>query len=172
MIKAEYALLFGLEMLLSIRATHIEAFGDSLLVVQQISKVFQCLDESLNVYLDKCLDIISTLAYFNIAHISRHDNWRANELAQQASGYHVDHGMFHISQRPMTSFANVEVKPELTASATHENSSAGGNQDWRKPIFDYLRDPSKRVDRTVRRMAFKYEIRDGDLYRRTVDDVS
>ena len=73
--QAEYeALLFGLEMLLAIGATHIEAYGDSLLVVQQISKVFQCLDESLNDYLDKCLDIISALDCFSIAHISRHDN--------------------------------------------------------------------------------------------------
>ena len=73
--QAEYeALLFGLEMLLAIGATHIEAFGDSLLVVQQISKVFQCFDESLNVYLDKCLDIISVLDCFSIAHMSRHDN--------------------------------------------------------------------------------------------------
>ena len=106
--QAEYeALLFGLEMLLAIGVTHIEAYGDSLLVVQQIFKVFQCLDESLNVYLDKCLDIISTLDYFSIAHISRHDNWKANELAQQASGYHVDHGMFHISEKPMSSLANI-----------------------------------------------------------------
>ena len=86
-------LLFGLELLLDIGAIHIEAFGDSLLVVQQVSKVFQCLDESLDVYLDKCLDIIFTLDYFNIAHISRHDNWKENELAQQASGYHVNHGI-------------------------------------------------------------------------------
>ena len=94
------------------------------------------MDESLNVYLDKCLDIIYTLDYFNIAHISRHDNWRANELEQRASGYHVDHGMFHISQRPMTSFSNVEAEPELTASATNEKFSAGRNQDWREPITD------------------------------------
>ena len=39
MIKAEYVL-FGLELLLAIGATHIEAFGDSLLVVHQISMVF------------------------------------------------------------------------------------------------------------------------------------
>ena len=84
--QAEYeALLFGLEMLFAIGATDIEAFCDSLLVVQLISKVFQCFDESLNVYLDKCLDIIYTLDYFSIAHISRHDNWQANGLAQQAS---------------------------------------------------------------------------------------
>ena len=91
-------MLFGLEVLVATGATHIEAFGDSLLVVQQISKVFQCLDESLNHYLDKCLDIISALDYFNIAHIHRQDNWIANELAQQASGYHVSRGIFfHIS---------------------------------------------------------------------------
>ena len=71
-------MLFGLEMLFAIGARHIEAFGDSLLVVQQISKVFQCFDESLNVYLDKYLDIISTLDYFSIAHISRLENRRAN----------------------------------------------------------------------------------------------
>ena len=117
-------------MLFAIGATHIEAFGDSLLVVQQISKVFQCFDESLNVYLDKCLDIISNLDYFSIAHISRHDNWRANELAQQASDYHVDRGMFHISQRPMSSLANIgEAESEPTVSATNEIFNVGENQD-------------------------------------------
>ena len=91
-------MLFGLTLLLAICAIHIEAFGDSLLVVQQISKVFQCFDDSLNVYLDKCLDIISDLDYFSIAHISRHDNWRENGLAQQTSGDSVDHGVLHIYQ--------------------------------------------------------------------------
>ena len=36
---------------LAIGAIHIEASGDSLLVVQQISKGYQCFDESLIVYL-------------------------------------------------------------------------------------------------------------------------
>ena len=42
------ALLFGLELLIAVGATHVEAFGDSLLIVQQVKKVFQCFDESLN----------------------------------------------------------------------------------------------------------------------------
>ena len=96
MIKAEYALLFGLELLLAIGAIHIETFGDSLLVVQQISKSYQCLDESLIIYLEACVDEIFSLGCFQIVHISRHDNWR--ELAQQASGYHVDHSVMHIHQ--------------------------------------------------------------------------
>jgi hypothetical protein len=55
--QAEYeALLFGLEILASMKARHVEAFGDSLLVVQQVSGECQCLEGSLNAYLDKCLD--------------------------------------------------------------------------------------------------------------------
>ncbi|MBI0385027.1 ribonuclease HI family protein, partial [Streptomyces albiflaviniger] len=47
--QAEYeALLFGLEFLVFAGVTHVEAFGDSLVVVQQISKQCQCLDGSLN----------------------------------------------------------------------------------------------------------------------------
>ena len=79
MIKAEYTLLFGLELFLAIGAIHIEAFGDSLLVVQQISNGYQCFDESLLVYLEVCLDVKFTMCCFKILHISRHDNWR--ELA-------------------------------------------------------------------------------------------
>ena len=119
-----------------------------MLVVQQISKVFQCFDESLNLYLDKCLDIISTLDYFSIAHISRQDNHIANELAQQASGYHVYRGVFHISYKPMLALANTskaELKP--IDSAADEGSSAGDDKDWRKPIVEYLQDSSKRTDR-------------------------
>jgi hypothetical protein len=60
--QAEYgALLFGLEILESMGVKHVEAFGDSLLIVHQISRKYQCLDGSLNAYLDKCLDVIVRL---------------------------------------------------------------------------------------------------------------
>ena len=69
LIKAKYALLFGLNLFLAIGAIHIEASGDSLLIVQQMSKGYQCFDESLIVYLEVCLDIEFTLGCFSIAHI-------------------------------------------------------------------------------------------------------
>jgi ribonuclease HI len=68
---AEYeALLFGLEILESMGVKHVEAFGDSLLIVQQVSETYQCLDGSLNVYLDKCLDVIVKFDDFSIHHIN------------------------------------------------------------------------------------------------------
>ena len=68
---------------------HVEAFGDSLLVVQQVSKVCQYYNGVLNAYLDKCLDIISCFDEFVIRHIPREENEKANALAQQASSYNV-----------------------------------------------------------------------------------
>ena len=88
--QVEYkALLFGLEFLQSMGVRHVEAFGDSFLVVQQVSKVCQCYNVSLNAYLDRCLDIISCFDEFVIRHIPRDSNKKANALAQQASGYDV-----------------------------------------------------------------------------------
>ena len=95
--QVEYeALLFGLEFLQSMDVKHVEAFGDSLLVVQQVSKVCQCYNGALNAYLDKCLDIISCFDEFVIRHIPREDNQKANALAQQASGYNVTKKYFNI----------------------------------------------------------------------------
>jgi hypothetical protein len=66
---------------------HVEAFGDSLLVVLQIAGTFQCFDRSLNAYLDKCLKIIALFDDFTIQHVSRDENTVANDLVQQASGF-------------------------------------------------------------------------------------
>jgi ribonuclease HI len=46
-------LIFSLEILESMGVKHVEAFADSLLIVQQVSRKYQCLDGSLNAYLDK-----------------------------------------------------------------------------------------------------------------------
>ena len=65
--QVEYeALLFGLEFSQSMGVKHVEAFGDSLLVVQQVFKVCQCYNGALNAYVDKCLDIISCFDEFVI----------------------------------------------------------------------------------------------------------
>jgi ribonuclease HI len=95
------ALLFGLVILESMDVKHVKAFGDSLLVVHQVSGKYQCLDGSLNAYLDKCLDIIARFDEFFIHHIYRPKNSRDNDLAQQASGYNVSNKNFSIIRKLM-----------------------------------------------------------------------
>jgi hypothetical protein len=43
--------------------------------------------------------------------------------------------------------------------------------DWRTPIINYLRNPSVRTDRNIRRIAFKYVLISDELYHQTVNDV-
>jgi hypothetical protein len=105
------ALLFGLQILHDMGVKHVEDYGDSLLVVQQVSKVCQCLNGSLNVYLDKCLDIISCMDEFVIYHVPREENPKANALAQQASGYNVQKRNFQ-GRKPMFSEAEGYVLEE------------------------------------------------------------
>jgi ribonuclease HI len=95
--QVEYeALLFGLEFLQSMGVKHVEAFGDSLLVVQQVFKVCQCYNGFLNAYFDRCLGIVSFFDEFVIKHIPTEENEKANVLAQQAYGYNVTKKYFNI----------------------------------------------------------------------------
>ena len=43
--------------------------------------------------------------------------------------------------------------------------------DWRKEIVDYLKDPSKKVNRKIRFQAIKYVLLEEDLNYRTIDGV-
>jgi hypothetical protein len=73
---------------------HVGAFRDSLLVAQQIVGTFQCLDGSLNAYLDKCLEIIALFDDFTLQHVSRDENIVMNDLAYKASGFQANRGNF------------------------------------------------------------------------------
>jgi hypothetical protein len=52
------------------------------------------------------------------------------------------------------------------------SNDVGANlYDWRTPLLAYLRDPSAKVDKSVRRSAFKYVLHNEELYRRTAEDL-
>ena len=140
-------ILFVSELLLAIGATHIEAFGDSLLLVEHISLDFVCFDESLNIYLDKCIDIISITDCFSIAHIFRHD------IEEQMS-WHSKHPAIMLimvyCSRAYDEFANIgEAESEPTISATNGNFICRRRQDCGKFTICYLQDSSKRVDTMI-----------------------
>ena len=162
--QAEYeALLFGLKLLSCMGVKHVKAFGDSQLVVQQVLEEYQCLDGTLNGYLDKCWDIIQSFDEFNIQHISKVENCRANNLAHDASGYRIKRGKFHNTENLITRARKV-----LLVDSTNNKADA---IDWRTHIINYLQNPSVRTDRNIHRTTFKYVLMSGVLYRRTVNDV-
>ena len=104
-------------------ADGIEIFGDSQLVVNQLNGQYECKDDILRVYHEECLQLLKEFKSVSIEDIPKHFNEYANKLAQSASGYRSIYAI------------------EL------------GADDWRKPIADYLKDPSQRVDKNIRFQA-------------------
>ena len=159
----------------------------------------QCLDGVLNSYLDKCLGIIRSFDEFDIRHIMRTENHRANDLAQKASGYCVNRGRFHVAKKPMleglgagqstpdcpTDAAGLFGTPDCPMPIVGLSDGDRGvlilpiddsaevlanEADWRTPIAAYLHNPSVRTDRKIWRVAFKYTLVN-ELYRRTSSGV-
>jgi hypothetical protein len=174
---------------------HIEAFGDSLLVMLQIADTFQCFDGSLNAYLDKCLEIITLFDVF------RDENTAANDLAQQASGFWSNQGKFGFLEKldvpvyqtecfgfqPMQS-AEICSAESDSAKLDDPVSETGGCRisrssdnldemmtidldDWRTILARYLENPIHIVDRKVWWQALKYVVLDDTLYRWTIDGL-
>jgi hypothetical protein len=81
-------------------ARDVEVFGDSKLVVQQVTGECQCLDGVLNEYWERCLEIVKGLDSFRISYVPRKKNGEANMLVQQVLGYEVTKGWFSIKRRP------------------------------------------------------------------------
>jgi hypothetical protein len=111
------------------------------------------------------------------------ENHRANNLAQDASGYRIKRGRFHDTENLITGVGpipQVADRPRrdagpsgvtrnvlLIESADNEADAS----DWRTPILNYLRNPNVRTDKNIRRTTFKYVLMSDELYRRTVNDV-
>jgi len=127
--QAEYqALIKGLELLKEVHADAVEIFGDSMLVINQLARIYECRSEVLITYYERCVQLLKEFKDFWLEHIPRLHNEEATRLPQHASGY-----------QPILNILSVV-----------------GADDWRKEIINYLKDPSKKVERRVRFQATKY----------------
>ena len=115
-----------------------------MLVINQLIGEYECKDDILQLYHEKCLRLLKEFKKVTIKHVPKFHNSDANRLAHHASGY-----------RPIERI----MASELTAD------------DWRKEIIDYLKDPSKKVNRKIRFQAIKYVLLEEDLYYQTIDGV-
>ena len=88
--------------------------------------------------------IVEEFKDFHLEHIPRLHNEEANRLAQHASGY-----------QPILEVVTSTVSAD----------------DWRIETINYLKNPSKKVERRVRFQATKYVLLDDELYYRTLDGV-
>ncbi|CAL8119169.1 unnamed protein product [Prunus armeniaca] len=85
--KAEYeALIIRLEMLVELGIQSVEILGDSMLVLKPIDGEYRYLSPSLAVYLVVARNLLARFREATSEHISREENFAANEMAQIATG--------------------------------------------------------------------------------------
>jgi ribonuclease HI len=77
----------GMELLLEAGAEAVEDFGDSKLVISQLTEEYRCGSESLFPLWMQYHELITQFRYINFYWISRSQNVEANDLAQRASGH-------------------------------------------------------------------------------------
>jgi ribonuclease HI len=83
--QAEYTgLIEGLKLSLECGYKNIVAYGDSLLIVNHVTRVWKCKSPLLKPLLEEATNIIKQFDSFEIRHIYRKDNSRADELANEA----------------------------------------------------------------------------------------
>nr|ABA94546.1 retrotransposon protein, putative, unclassified [Oryza sativa Japonica Group] len=78
------AVLKGLQLLKEVEADTIEIMGDSLLVISQLAGEYECKNDTLIVYNEKCLELMKEFRLVTLKHVSREQNLEANDLAQGA----------------------------------------------------------------------------------------
>ncbi|KAK1614114.1 hypothetical protein QYE76_019631 [Lolium multiflorum] len=145
---AEYeAIRKGMELLLEAGAEAVELFGDSKLVINQLTDEYKCESESLFPYWMECRELMTQFRYINFNWVPRSQNTEANNLAQMASGY-ID--------TPEGSEVQVQFLEQ---------------DDWRAEIFKYLKDSARGAPKRIRYKAMKYVLIGDDMFYRTLEGL-
>jgi ribonuclease HI len=77
----------GMELLVEVGAEAVEVFGDSKLVISQLTEEYRCKSESLFLLWMQCRELMTRFRYINFYWIPRSQNAEANDLAQKALRY-------------------------------------------------------------------------------------
>jgi hypothetical protein len=135
------------ELLLEAGVEAVEAFGDSKLVVSQLTEEYTFESESLFPLWMRCHELMTQFRYINFYWIPRSQNAEANDLAQKASGY-----------KAITDEADFLLQfLELG--------------DWIANIFNYLKDPTRGAPKRIRYKAMRYVLIGNDMFYRTLEGL-
>ncbi|XP_025684690.1 uncharacterized protein [Arachis hypogaea] len=158
--QAEYeALLAGLKLALQLQIPQITAYCDSSLVVHQIKGEFQVKDPLLEKYWLITKDLISKFKEFDIIHVNREQNTRADVLSKLATTRQAENTS-ELSQLTLN-------KPSFEQGTILSITQV---PDWQKPFLDYINTGTMPNDEPnlplFRRRASFYTVLGNTLYRR------
>ena len=149
--------------------------GDSELVIKQVSKEYKCVKENLIMYFVITIRLLKQFEQVSIRHIPRRENEKANDLAQEASGYKRDQNeeLTQVREKVRATLLSPSdlsivklgaIDAENFQILTIDN---GQENDWRKPLADYLRIPTGSTDRKIKYHTLNYVLIENELFKKT-----
>ncbi|XP_020258994.1 uncharacterized protein LOC109835429 [Asparagus officinalis] len=174
---AEYnALLIGLDFAKELGVKHLEAYGDSQLIIKQMTGEYEVRNDDLIPCHQEAIKLAGSFDSFRIKHILRSKNTHADALASLAANLAQPLGTCqHVTVASRRLFKSEDTPAE--ANTTYQAPDQSKERDWRFPIIDYvlygiLPEDVKERD-SVRRHAprFYYDATTKALYRRSYDGI-
>nr|XP_043630086.1 uncharacterized protein K02A2.6-like [Erigeron canadensis] len=160
--EAEYeALLAGLRIAKDMKVRHIHVYVDSQLVAKQVQGEFEAKQSTIKKYLEKVHELINCFGSFEIEHIRRNQNQKADALSKLASLT-----FSHLAKDVLIEVLedrSIEGK-EVLATITEDLNN------WITPIKEYLVSglllEDKNEARKIRIKAPQFKLMDGVLYKK------
>jgi ribonuclease HI len=173
--EAEYeALLHGLRLAVSLGIKRLLVYGDSLLVVQQVNKEWDCNKETMDAYVQEVRKLESKFFGLEVHHVLREHNVGADILSKLGSTRaQVPPGVFVQQLKHLS----IKFSPQITIDAgpqqpDQEVMTLG--EDWREALIDFIQNQrlpvgvDARIAEAARVMRRNkgFVLVDGKLYRR------
>ncbi|KAM2972155.1 hypothetical protein FF2_018878 [Malus domestica] len=147
----------------------VEVFGDSKLVINQLSGEYKCRHITMAGYY---LATTQLLSYWDsevsVNHVPRESNLAANKMAQIASGVPIQERKYgvdvEVQRRNLPSILKRGFSLDIMVLETE-------TEDWRSPIIHHLKDHSAPTSKKNRQQATKYVLWEENLLRKTPDGL-
>jgi ribonuclease HI len=142
---AEYeALVHGLNIAISLGIKRLMVYGDSLVVISQINKEWDCSNDSMGKYCTAVRKLEDKFEGLEFHHVERDRNTAADILSKLGSSRtQVPPGVF-VQEIPHPSISPDRVEECNTLSQPESNSD-----DWREPIIKYIKNEEEPDDKNA-----------------------
>jgi ribonuclease HI len=168
---AEYeALIHGLNIAISLGIKRLMVYGDSLVVISQINKEWDCSNDSMGKYCTAVQKLEDKFEGLEFYHVERDRNATADALSKLGSSRtQVPPGVF-VQEVPHPSIS-LDRAEECNVLSQPESDS----EDWREPIIRYIKNEEepddKNVAERIARQSVHYTLIGEALYRRGATGV-
>jgi hypothetical protein len=138
------ALIHGLNIAISLGIKRLMVYGDSLVVISQINKEWDCSNDSMGKYCTAVQKLEDKFKGLEFHHVERDRNTAANVLSKLGSSR---------TQVPPGVFVQEIPHPSISMDQAEEcnimNQPESDSNDWRRPIIRYIKNEEEPDDKNA-----------------------